>query len=83
MGNYCINSGSNDTCNNPFDKLVDITHECAIQHFTETVINFNFITDFNLTNESTEQSIFLIEFLSLPPASFYNNNPFRAPPLFS
>lgn len=83
MGNYSINSGSNDTCNDPFDKLVDITHECAIQHFTETVINYNFITVFNITKESCEQSISFIEILRLPPTPFYSNNPFRAPPPFS
>jgi len=81
-GNYEINSDSKSACNDPFDKLVDITHECAIQHFTDTVINYNFITIFNITKETGEQNISLKEILPLPQAPLYNDNRFRAPPRF-
>jgi hypothetical protein len=83
VGNYDISAGSNDTCNDPFDKLVDITHECAIQQFTSTVINYNFVTVFNVTKETSVQNIFIKEIVKLSRAPFQSNNPFRAPPLFS
>ena len=83
MGNYDINTGSNDTCNDPFDKLVDSTHECATQQFTNTVINYNFVTVFNVTKETSVQLIFFKEVIRLPRVPFHNNNPLRAPPLFS
>ena len=83
MGNYEISGNSQGNFNDPFDKLVDITHECTIQHFTNTIINYNFITVFEVIKESGEQSIAFKEVLRLPQAPLDNSNPLRAPPLFS
>jgi hypothetical protein len=83
LGNYNFARSSNDTCNDPFDKLVDNSHECAVQQFTSTVINYNFITVFNVTKETSVQSLFVEEISKLPSAPIFISNPFRAPPLFS
>ena len=70
MGNYNFTRSSNDTCNDPFDKLVDITHECAVQQFTSTVINYNFITVFNVTKETSVQNLFVEKITKLPARRF-------------
>jgi hypothetical protein len=81
-GDYEITTDKQNTCNDFFDKFVDITHECTIQHFTDTIINYNFITVFNVIKETNEQNISIKEIIKLPQAPLYNNNCFRAPPLF-
>jgi hypothetical protein len=82
-GNFEINSTSQNTCNDVFDKIIDITHECTIQHFTETIINYNFAAIFNVIIENGEQNIFINEIPRIPQAPIFNNNPLRAPPFFS
>lgn len=83
MGKYEVGSENQGNFNDPFDKLVDITHECTIQHFTDTVINYNFISVFDILKETDGQNISFKEILRLPQTPFDNNNPLRAPPLFS
>jgi len=83
LGKYEISSECQGNFSDPFDKLVDLTHECTIQHFTNTIINYNFITVFDVIKESGEQNITIKEVLRLPQAPLDNSNPLRAPPLFS
>lgn len=82
-GNYEITSDSQGNFFDAFDKIVDITHECTVQHFTETIINYNFITVFDVIKETCVQNISVIEIIRLPQAPHFNDNPLRAPPLFS
>lgn len=82
-GNYSISSDKQKSACDPSDKLDDVTHECTIQHFTETIINFNFIPVFNAAKEITVQNISFKEIIRLLHSPVDYNNPLRAPPLFS
>jgi hypothetical protein len=82
-GYFQISEDNEKACNDVFDQIVDITHECAIQHFTDTIITYNFTPLFNVTKEIAEQRIALREIPRPPQAPVYNNNHFRAPPIFS
>ena len=82
-GYYDVTSSSRETSADLFDRLDDITHECTIQHFTETIINYNFITVFNVIKETGEQNISFKEIIRLPQFPLDSNNHLRAPPLFS
>lgn len=82
-GNYAITSGGSRTASDPFDKMDDITHECTLQHFANTIINYNFITIFDIIKETAEVNFAFKEILKLPGAPLDYNNPLRAPPLFS
>jgi hypothetical protein len=82
-GNYAIQCDSQRPSGDVFDKFVDITHECTIQHFTETIINYSFIAVFNVIPETSVQNFSFKEIVMLLVAPHDSSNPFRAPPLFS
>jgi hypothetical protein len=82
-GNYNVTTNSQSSSRDAFDTLDDITHECTIQHFTNTIINYNFITVFDVIKETSEQNISFTGKLILPQSPSYNSNQLRAPPLFS
>ena len=46
-GNYAFANYS-DTGESPFDKIIDLTHECMIQQFAGTVINLTHLDGLNL-----------------------------------
>ena len=76
-----IENNSGTGTGGPFDKLVDATHECMIQQFTSTVLNYSFnavlVSDLNV-----KPQIFVSkEILKISSGILYNNNPLRAPPL--
>jgi hypothetical protein len=82
-GNFNVTNESQSSSGDAFDTLDDFTHECTIQHFTNTIINYSFITVFNVIKETSEQNISFTRKIILPQAPLYNNNQLRAPPLFS
>ncbi len=71
---------NNGSQNDPFDKIIDLTHECTIQQFANTVINYDFTGVFNLINIKTAQSFSFDKILRLTARPIYNSNPHRAPP---
>ena len=73
-----VNEGSGET--NPFDKIIDLTHECTVQQFANTVINYNFIGIFNLINNNVEQNFSFDKTSYIQTPLLYNSNPHRAPP---
>ncbi|MCL5029394.1 MAG: hypothetical protein M1480_10320 [Bacteroidetes bacterium] len=77
--NYKI-VNTNGTESNLFDKLVDLTHECTVQQFASTIIDFNFAAVFNSFEDKSEQEFLKNEIIKLPSFTQYNNNPHRAPP---
>lgn len=78
-GHYSIESGQ-ETEAGPFDKIIDLTHECTIHQFANTVINFNLVADLNLLKVTSEHESSLIEIVKQPTNPHYNSNPHRAPP---
>jgi hypothetical protein len=82
-GNYAIANNSNSNSFDAFDKLDDITHECTIQHFTETIINYNFLSVLNVIKETSVQNISFKEIIRLTQSPVDYNNPLRAPPVNS
>jgi len=81
-GNYALESSFPDTGSNPFDKLIDSTHECTIQQFASTVINYSFTNVFDIVITDRGQSFNKNKPLLLESEPHYNSNPHRAPPLF-
>lgn len=69
-----------DTGNSPFDKLIDLTHECTIQQFASTVINYNHLEGLNLLRLNNEEEFSLNEIIIHSLTPHYNGNPHRAPP---
>ena len=80
-GNYRLENNCGATGSNPLDKRDDLTHECTIQQFANTILNYSFTTVFNIIENTGKQDFSLNEIL--PPTSLphYNSNPHRAPPL--
>lgn len=68
---------------NPFDKLVDLTHECTIQQFASTVSNYNHVVPLASIRNIGEQCFTLSEYKKNLFSSTDENNPLRAPPLNS
>lgn len=80
-GHYTLESSFPETGSNPFDKLIDSTHECTIQQFAHTVLDYNHIKVFNLVQNTGEQKYSPKEISQHPFNTDYYNNPRRAPPL--
>ncbi len=79
-GNFRIETGSASTSSNPFDKEVDLTHECIIQVFAHSVLDYNFKTTFDFLGISSGQEFNYKEIVRSPSNPHYNGNPLRAPP---
>jgi hypothetical protein len=75
-----VNDGGSET--NPFDRIIDLTHECTVQQFANTVIIYNFSGIFNLINNKVEQNFSFDKTLYFQTPLLYNSNPHRAPPNF-
>lgn len=80
-GNFKIETGCADTTTNPFDKEVDLTHECTVQVVAHSVWDFNFNTTFNFVIVIGEQQFTINEIVQSPSNPHFKNNPLRAPPL--
>ncbi len=80
-GNYSLENGCAGTDSNPFDKLIDSTHECMIQQFAHTVLDYNHIKVFNFVQNTGEQEFSIKEINQHPLDSHYDSNPHRGPPL--
>ena len=78
-GNYSVESSSG-TEQSPFDKLIDVTHECTVQQFAGTVINLNYSEELNIINVVNEEKFLFNEKEIHYYAPRYNGNPHRAPP---
>ncbi len=78
-GNFKIVNNDGDE-SNPFDKIIDLTHECTVQQFANTVINYNFFPAISLINNTSFQDFSNDEILIFPSNLHYNSNPLRAPP---
>lgn len=78
-GSYkLVNDGGSNS--DPFDKLVDLTHECTIQQFASTVLNFNFSSVFNIVKNIRVENISLNIIDNFHSETHFNGNPHRAPP---
>jgi hypothetical protein len=64
----------------PFDKQIDFTHECTVQQFTSTVLNYSFNGIFISERDVKPQVYIPIVIEILPTNLHYNSNPLRAPP---
>ncbi len=82
-GSLKIENGCAESAPNPFDRLIDFTHECTIQQFAHTVLDFNYIAIFNSVQNSGEQEFITKDIIQYPSYSHFNSNPFRAPPSFN
>lgn len=80
-GSYALESSCPETGTSPFDKLVDLTHECTIQQFAHTVLDYNHIKVFNIVQNTGEQELNIKEINQHPLDTNYYNNPRRAPPI--
>ena len=80
-GNYTIESSGPETGSNPFDKLIDSTHECTIQLFAHSVLDYNHIKVFNFVQNTGEQELSIREENQHLLDSNYDSNPHRGPPL--
>jgi hypothetical protein len=80
-GNYMLESSAPETGASPFDKLIDTTHECTIQQFAHTVLDYNHIKVFDFVQNTCEQELPIKEINQHPLDSNYDNNPHRGPPL--
>ena len=82
-GQYKLNTENAETTN-PFDKFVDSSHECTIQHFTNIVFASSFISSGYFISNIPDVKIFisneLVKFSLIPFSTSY---PFRAPPAIS
>ena len=82
-GDYQYRCDIPATAYDSFDRFVDGTHECTVQHAAQTVIAFGFDSVFIIINGTDSQKVTLKEVTKLPPSPHHNGNPLRAPPLFS
>jgi hypothetical protein len=69
-----------NTESDPFDKLIDLTHECTVQQFASTVSNYTHITPLSLIKNIGEQDFVSKEYKKYLSILFDENNPLRAPP---
>ncbi len=82
-GQYKLKS-ENAESTNPFDKFIDASHECTIQHFTDIVFANSFTSSTYFISNIPDVKIFisnkLVKFSSVP---FLKSYPLRAPPALS
>ncbi len=81
-GNYKLSNNVNRTNSNPLDSRDDLTHECMVQQFASTVIDYNFTHVFNFIQQNAEQNFSFLSIINSQPKPLYNSNQHRAPPNF-
>ena len=67
----------------PFAKIIDLTHECTVQQFANTVLNYSFTGVFNIIENKGGQEFLFDDEVSIPLKSFSHSNGLRAPPALS
>ncbi len=67
----------------PFAKIIDLTHECTVQQFANTVLNYSFTGVFNVIENRGGQEFLFDEPTRIPIKSYFNSNALRAPPAIS
>ena len=79
-GNYYFISNTQNGGSGPFDKLIDGTHECTIQQFASTVLDYDYIfTPLQINNAGEEEfKVNKIIFHQVKP--YYQSKRLRAPP---
>ncbi len=78
--NFKIETDTGLNSGGPFDKLVDINHECMIQQFTRTVLNYSFNANLAVQKYIEPQVFAPKEIKTFPNHNHFNCNPLRAPP---
>lgn len=81
-GNYKLENDVNRTNSNPLDSRDDLTHECMVQQFASTVIDYNFTHVFNFIQQNGKQDYSFFSIVNFQPKPYYNSNQLRAPPKF-
>lgn len=80
-GNYKFENDVSRTNSNPLDSRDDLTHECMVQQFASTVIDYNFTHVFKFVQKYYKQDYSFFNIISLQPKPHYNSNQHRAPPI--
>ncbi len=80
-GNYGISNSTAQGNDSPFDKLIDLSHNCSVQQFSGTVLNFTYVVSYNTEKNKFVQSVSIIQNEKLILQTDSKDNSLRAPPL--
>ncbi len=80
-GDYKFENEFSGRNSNPLDSRDDLTHECMVQQFASTIINYSFTGVFNFVQEYGTQDYSFFKITSLQTKPLYNSNQHRAPPI--
>lgn len=80
QGNYNLEQTPQDQSTNPFDKFFNLTGECIVSHFINTIDNISYVPI--LTSESINSEIYfsLCNRNKIPKQEFNYKHHLRAPP---
>ena len=79
-GNYQLECTGNSS-SGPFDRLIDLNHECLITQFSSTVININYAPKLFSRKYDNEVYFILDRHNRLPYHFLYKHSLLRAPPV--
>jgi hypothetical protein len=65
----------------PFDKLIDLTHDCTILQFAYTVIDYSFTSVYSSTETPNEQPLTFSKERKILFKPLLRKNSLRAPPI--
>ena len=80
FGNLSFSTSSSTNYNGPFDKLIDLTHNCSVQQFAGTILNYTHLPNITSNQNLVSKSGISFKSQKLPQTKNYSNNPLRAPP---
>ena len=79
-GNYRIESDSGNSAATPFDRLIDLNHECLVTQFSSTVLNINY-APMLFSRKYVNKVYFLLDRHNrLPFHVLFKHSLLRAPP---
>ena len=81
-GNYKVESNSGNSASGPFDRLIDLNHECLITQFSSTVLNINYAPNLFARRNDNKVYFILNRHNRLPYHILAKHNLLRAPPSF-
>ena len=79
QGNYWLEQSHENQTPNPFDKFTDVNGECAVVHFSNSVVNIYYVPIFNTKIESSEFYL-SIRNNKVPKQEFNYEHHLRVPP---
>jgi len=79
-GNYKLINHTNEGRTNPLDSREDLTHDCTIMQFANTVLNYNFTSVLGFIKNTGVENISVNVKVYFNYELHFNSNPHRAPP---